>query len=64
MHHLGLPWLCCELLSLRSDGIKYLAAYQERQAGFTPLCFSVDGMLKTEAVFLCTDVLFAGARGH
>ena len=30
---------------------------QDCWARFTPLCFSVDGMLGTEAGFLCADLL-------
>ena len=32
---------------------KYLQACQDRHATFTPLCVSVDGMLGSEAEFLC-----------
>ena len=57
MHRVGLPGCFCILLRQRSDGSIYLAA---RQAKFTPLCFSVDGMLGTEAgYFVCrlADIL-------
>ena len=34
------------------DGIrKYLQAYQDHRAAFTPLCASVDGLLEKEADF-------------
>jgi len=57
MHHpirVRLPRLYCQLLRLRSDKSTLIAACLERQAGFTLLCFSVDGTLGTEAgFFMC-----------
>ena len=41
--------LFCVLPRLRSNGSTLIAACYDRRAGFTPLCFSVDGMLSTEA---------------
>jgi len=45
---------------------KYLAACQDIQAGFTPLCFSVDGMLGIEAGYLMCQltVLFCVGSGR
>ena len=35
---------------------KYLQAFQDRRATFTPLCMSVDGMLGSEAEFFCQEI--------
>ena len=36
---------------------KYSAAFQARHASFTPLCFSVDGLLGNEACFFLRRLL-------
>ena len=43
---------------------KYFAACHDRQAGFTPACFSVDDMLGTEAGYFMSQLanVFVGSE--
>ena len=43
---------------------KYLEACLARHAGFTPLCFSIDGMLGSEAYCFLLIVCGLSGRGH